>query len=61
MNDFVTAHRNGQTREFTRRVWDMMGEGHCGWELIPQVPKEVAAVVAQRSESGQKPSKKRRK
>ena len=61
MSDIVTAHRSGQTRTFPRRVWDMMGEGHCGWELIPQIPKEVAAVVEKRSESEQKPSKKRRK
>lgn len=38
----IKAYRGGQEREFTQRVWDAMGTGHCGWTAAPEVPKEVA-------------------
>jgi len=37
----IKAYRDGQTREFTLKVWDVMGIGHCGWTAVPEVPKEV--------------------
>ena len=41
----ITAHRDGQTRQFTPRVWEAMGIGKCGWESVPEVPKEVAKAI----------------
>ena len=37
----ITAYRDGQEREFTPKVWEAMGIGHCGWTAVPEVPKEV--------------------
>ena len=46
----ITAIRNGVTREFTRKMWDLMGTDKYGWELaekaMPQTPKEVAGLPA---------------
>ena len=41
----ITAYRDGQEREFTQKVWDAMGIGHCGWAAVPEVPKEVSKAV----------------
>lgn len=38
----IKAYRDGQEREFTQKVWEAMGIGHCGWTAVPDVPKEVA-------------------
>ena len=46
----ITAIRNGVAREFTRKMWDLMGTDKYGWELlekaVPQTPKEVAGLTA---------------
>ena len=41
----IKAYRDGQQREFTQKVWDAMGIGHCGWTAVPEVPKEVVEAV----------------
>lgn len=40
--DNITAFRDGKERTFTRKQWEVMGIGNCGWKEVPQVPKEVA-------------------
>jgi len=37
----ILAYRDGQEREFTERVWEAMGIGHCGWVQAPEIPREV--------------------
>ena len=52
----ITAIRNGATREFTRKMWDLMGTDKYGWELaekaVPQTPKEVAGLTVVRPGEG---------
>lgn len=48
----ITAHRDGQTREFTPKQWDVMGIGHCGWSAVPDTPKEVVHTMTQTIERG---------
>ena len=44
MDNNITAHRGGQTRQFTPKQWGVMGIGKCGWSAVPEVPREVAKV-----------------
>lgn len=46
----IIAVRNGKTREFTRKMWDLIGTDKYGWVPVeqttpPPVPKEVAQTV----------------
>lgn len=49
--DKITAFRDGKERTFTRRQWDVMGIGHCGWKEVPQMPKEVISSVTKKDVS----------
>lgn len=48
----ITAYRDGQERDFSERVWDAMGIGHCGWTAVPAVPKEVKAPIVPKEVAG---------
>ena len=54
-SDILTATRNGVSRTFTRRMWDIMGTDKYGWVLEPEVPKEVAELVADKPKQTRKP------
>ena len=43
--DRITATRDGQTRQFTRKQWEVMGIGKCGWLEEPAIPKEVVYTL----------------
>lgn len=39
--DTITAYKGNLTQVFTRKSWEILGSDKYGWELIPEVPKEV--------------------
>lgn len=43
--EFVTAYKGNQVQNFTRKSWDVLGTDKLGWSLIPEAPKEVAALA----------------
>lgn len=46
----IKATKNGLEQTFTDRQWDVMGTDKYGWEIVPEVPKEVVALQNARSE-----------
>ncbi len=34
--DLITAHKNGQTKQFTQYAWDLLGENKNGWTKISE-------------------------
>lgn len=53
--ELVTAYRGNVTRQFTRRNWDILGTDTYGWQLVPEVPKEVAAAISPKEQPSQTP------
>ena len=43
--DTITAYKGNLTQVFTRKSWEILGSDKYGWELIPEAPKEIAALV----------------
>lgn len=46
----IIAVKNGKIREFTRKMWDLIGTDKYGWVPVeqtapPPVPKEVAQAA----------------
>ena len=52
----ITAHRDGQTRQFTPKQWHVMGIGKCGWSAVPEVPREVVQAIVQTIERAPDPT-----
>ena len=46
--DTITAYKGNLTQTFTRKSWEILGSDKYGWELIPEVPKEVLSKFNQR-------------
>jgi hypothetical protein len=46
----IKAIKNGAPQIFTDRQWDVMGTDKYGWEIVPEIPKEVASMQNMRSE-----------
>lgn len=44
--DTITAYKGNLTQTFTRKSWDILGSDKYGWTLIPEPPKEIAALVS---------------
>ena len=52
--DTITAYKGNLTQVFTRKSWEILGSDKYGWELIPEAPKEIAAlVVSDKDDAGE--------
>ena len=41
----IKVSRNGESREFSKEVWDKMPEGKYGWAPAPEVPDAVKKII----------------
>lgn len=54
MANKIKAVRNGQTRLFTKQVWDNLPEGKMGWRVAASVPEELRPYISQEPEANYK-------
>lgn len=49
----IRTYKNGQEKEWSAQQWAILGSDKYGWEIVPEVPKEILGKVEAPAQAAQ--------